>query len=389
VSASANPTSGIAPLAVTFSSAGTYDPEGASLTYNWAFGDGSNSTAANPTKTYNTAGTYVATLSVSDGVNTTTSGNITVTVSASNQPPIASASVSPASGVAPLTVTFSSSGSSDPEGKPLTYNWDFGDGTTSTSANPTKAYQTAGNYTARLTVSDGVLSTGATPLPISVVAPGSGLVAAYGFEEGNGTMTSDSSGNGNDGTLVGGTTWATGKYGNALSFNGTDAYVSINNSPSLGGTSALTVEAWVYPVSAAANWRPIAFKAFDASQISYVLQGVTPQSVAAFFVSPSSTNLVSSSALAVNVWSHLAGTYDGATMRMYVNGMEVSNRTQSGALNLSSQPLTIGGSALYSAYWQGLIDDVRIYNRAITPSEIQGDMNTPVRPGAPTGLRIK
>ncbi len=80
VAASATPLSGAAPLPVAFSSAGSSDPEGAALTYSWTFGDGTTSTAANPAHTYQNTGVYLAQLSVSDGVNTTSSGNISITV---------------------------------------------------------------------------------------------------------------------------------------------------------------------------------------------------------------------------------------------------------------------------------------------------------------------
>ena len=72
-----------------------------------------------------------------------------------NQQPVATASATPTSGQAPLPVTFSSAGSSDPEGAPLSYSWTFGDGATSTQANPTHTYSAPGQYVARLTVSDG------------------------------------------------------------------------------------------------------------------------------------------------------------------------------------------------------------------------------------------
>ena len=85
----------------------------------------------------------------------------------SDLPPVAAASASPTQGPTPLTVNFSSAGSSDPEGKPLTYSWNFGDGTTSTQANPSHTYTVAGPYQARLTVSDGVNSTLSTPIAIS------------------------------------------------------------------------------------------------------------------------------------------------------------------------------------------------------------------------------
>jgi glucose/arabinose dehydrogenase len=86
----------------------------------------------------------------------------------SNQPPVVAASASPAQGPTPLTVAFSSNGSSDPEGQPLSYSWAFGDGTTSTQANPSHTYTNSGSYQARLTVSDGVNSTLSTPIAISV-----------------------------------------------------------------------------------------------------------------------------------------------------------------------------------------------------------------------------
>lgn len=85
----------------------------------------------------------------------------------SDLPPIVQAAASPTDGSTPLVVNFSSAGSSDPEGKPLTYLWNFGDNTSSTEANPTHTYSVAGPYQVRLTVSDGVNSTLSTPLAIS------------------------------------------------------------------------------------------------------------------------------------------------------------------------------------------------------------------------------
>ena len=85
----------------------------------------------------------------------------------SNQAPVVAASATPTSGPTPLNVAFSSSGSSDPEGQPLTYSWTFGDGTTSTAANPSTPMPRRALYTARLTVSDGVNSSLSTPITIS------------------------------------------------------------------------------------------------------------------------------------------------------------------------------------------------------------------------------
>ena len=86
---------------------------------------------------------------------------------AANQPPVVVANATPTSGPAPLSVAFSSTGSSDPEGGTLTYSWVFGDGQTSNQPNPTHVYSTVGNYTARLTLSDGTNQTISAPIAIT------------------------------------------------------------------------------------------------------------------------------------------------------------------------------------------------------------------------------
>src|SRR5262249_39188451 len=144
--ASANVTSGMAPLPVVFSSAGSNDPDGSITSYRWDFGDGTSSTSPNPSKTYNTAGNFTATLTVWDNSGANGTVPLAITVSAPpNTPPIAVINASTTSGVAPLAVTFTSTGSKDPDGTIKTYKWEFGDGTTSTSANPpAKNYNTPG-----------------------------------------------------------------------------------------------------------------------------------------------------------------------------------------------------------------------------------------------------
>ena len=126
-------------------------------------------------------------------------------VGSSDLPPVVSASANPTQGPTPLTVNFSSAGSSDPEGKPLTYSWNFGDNTTSTAANPTHTYNIAGPYQVRLTVSDGVNSTLSTPLSISagtrptatILSPTDGVL----FKAGDVISFSGSATDVEDGTL--------------------------------------------------------------------------------------------------------------------------------------------------------------------------------------------
>jgi hypothetical protein len=213
-----------------------------------------------------------------------------------------------------------------------------------------------------------------TPTPIPTATPTPGLVAAYGFNEGSGTVVHDMSGNGNNGS-IGGATWTTsGKYGDALSFNGTNARVNINNATSLQLTSGMTLEAWVYPTSVSSAWRDVIYKGND----NYYLEGTSPNSSRPAMGGTFGGNLYGTSPLTANTWAYLAATYDGATMRLYVNGVQVASRAQTGAIATSTNPLQIGGDSIYGQYFAGRIDEVRIYNRALSAAQIQSDMNTPL-----------
>ena len=396
----ASPKVGVMPLLVTFTSAGTSDPEGSTLTYSWTFGDGGTSTAANPTHTYSTASNFTAKLTVSDGTNSTTSSNLVINVSAvaTNYPPSPVANATPSSGSAPLAVTFSSAGSADPEGSTLSYNWNFGDGTSSTAASPSHTYSTNGNYAAQLTISDGTTSVSAASITISVADAASGLVAAYSFDEGSGITTTDVSGKTNTGTISNATWTAAGKYGGALTFNGTDALVVVPPSTSLNVTNAMTQEAWVYPTASKAGWSTVMHRQTDA----YYLHASSPDGAmrpagGAIFGGTESY-VAGVSAIPLNTWTHLAATYDGATLKVYVNGILSSSKTVSGAVQSNANPLRIGGNYPYGQFFEGSIDEVRVYNRALSQGEIQTSMNTalpsvtsppvPTAPAAPQNLRV-
>ena len=169
--ASASPNYGTAPLMVFFTGSGT-DADGSIASYAWSFGDGSSSNQQNPTTTYQVAGNYVATLTVTDNQGATGTATVAITVAApnANQPPVATASGSPTSGKAPLAVSFTGSGT-DPDGSVASYAWTFGDGGSSNKQNPSHTYQTAGSYVATLTVTDNQGATGSATVAITVTAP--------------------------------------------------------------------------------------------------------------------------------------------------------------------------------------------------------------------------
>ena len=83
-------------------------------------------------------------------------------------------------------------------------------------------------------------------------------------------------------------------------------------------------------------------------------------------------------ALTINQWTHLAGTWDGSTLRLYLGGVEVASQPRSGTLEVNNSPLHIGGNTYNGENFSGLIDEVRIYNRALTPAEIAQDMNSAI-----------
>jgi chitodextrinase len=208
--------------------------------------------------------------------------------------------------------------------------------------------------------------------------------AAYGLNEGAGASTADASGNGNTGTLTNGPTWTTGHTGGALLFDGVDDRVRVNDSNSLDLAGAATFEAWVYPTAAPAGWRTIMQKEVDAYFFSASGGGSGNQPVSGGTFNGACCTFVTAPApLAANTWTHLAATYDGAQIRIFVNGAQVAATAATGTYQVNTSPLWIGGNAVYGEHFKGKLDDLRIYPRALSLAEIQADMNTPVGGGTP------
>ncbi len=201
-----------------------------------------------------------------------------------------------------------------------------------------------------------------------------GLVGAWAFNEGTGTTTADASGNGNTGTLVGASWTTQGRYGGALSFNGS-SLVRVQDSASLDLTTAMTLSAWIMPTATQSGWRTILQRQTD----SYFLNASNDAALrpAGGGTFGGGTSFVSGpTANPVNAWTHVALTYDGTTQRLYVNGTQVATRATTGTIQATDNPLWIGGNNPYGEYFTGLIDDVRIYNRALTQTDIQTDLNS-------------
>lgn len=168
------PYSGTAGSPISFSAAGSADPDGSIVGYSWNWGDQSAAgTGPSPSKTYTSAGTYTATLTVTDDDGGTDTDQATVTVSGGgggNQPPVAEAN-GPYSGQTGSAITFSAAGSSDPDGTIASYSWNFGDNTTGAGATVNKIYAVPGTYTVTLTVRDNGNLTATDQAQVTVTAP--------------------------------------------------------------------------------------------------------------------------------------------------------------------------------------------------------------------------
>jgi fibronectin type 3 domain-containing protein len=226
--------------------------------------------------------------------------------------------------------------------------------------------------------------------PAAAPAGAPGLVAAYGFDETGGSTAADSSGTGNTGSISGAVSSASGKFGRALSFDGVNDIVSVADSNSLDLTTGMTLEAWVNPQGA--DWRTVLLKE-RPSGLAYALYASTDTGRPSAEVRTATTAETRGPAALPSGWSHLATTYDGATLRLYVNGTQVSSQARSGSIEVGTGLLRIGGNLVWGEYFNGLIDELRIYNRALTATEIQTDMATPIAtpndsqpPTAPGGL---
>jgi PKD repeat protein len=194
-------TSGLAPLAVSFSGASS---TGAS-SYAWTFGDGTTASGSTASHTFSTAGTFTVTLKATGATGATSSATTTVTVT--SPPLIAKIGASAASGYAPLAISFSSNGSTGLIGS---YAWTFGDGATGAGATASHTYSTAGTFTTKLTVTgtSGATSSATTTITVSALPP---LVANIKATPISGTvpLTVNFSGTGSTG-LIGSYAWTFG-----------------------------------------------------------------------------------------------------------------------------------------------------------------------------------
>ena len=205
----------------------------------------------------------------------------------------------------------------------------------------------------------------------SVTMVPSGLVAWW-RAEGNAL---DSIGT-NNGALVNGATFAPGKIGTAFSFGGSGDYVSVPSSPDVQQQNAITVTAWVYANGTPAGESGIAgtWDDLTGGNRTYLfwLNGGRLE----FLISQTGGDIGRASdslPFPTNQWVYVVGTYDGTVIRVYRDGVQVGSIPYAGQIHTNGRPFFIGrtdSGSDGSDYWKGQIDEVMIYNRALSSNEV-------------------
>jgi sialidase-1 len=213
--------------------------------------------------------------------------------------------------------------------------------------------------------------------------PGSGPVSYLKFDETSGTTATDSSGNGNTGTVTNGATWAVGHLNNGLTFDGTNDYVDAGNKTSMQfGQGDFTAAAWVKTDTITGNRFIFWYGDVGTAVPSWWVQMESSGKVS-FLIDGTSAptgNYVATdtAALSVGVWTHIAVTREDSIIRIYVNGVETKAIYTSNIPDVTSASngLAIGKDKNGTTrYWDGMIDEVRVYDRSLSSKEIQGLYN--------------
>jgi chitodextrinase len=211
------------------------------------------------------------------------------------------------------------------------------------------------------------------------------LKAAFAFDENAGTASSDLSGNGHAATLVNGTAWSTGKYGSALSFDGSDDSVSVADGSTINlGTADFTITMWVKrnALGGSGVQRHL-FSKCDATVRESGCKELLFNSNTLRFSSFDTGN-TNAGTIADNNWHHIAVVFTRSTsrVRIYVDGASKANASRNLEADNPAHVIRIG-SVIGTRSFSGLIDEVRVYSRALTATEVATAMSTPVTPPPP------
>jgi hypothetical protein len=191
----------------------------------------------------------------------------------------------------------------------------------------------------------------------------------------------DSSGKGNDGQLMGDPAWVDGKFGSALEFNGASSHVSVPDSESLNPKTAVTLGAWIYPKGFTGNGNGLLTK-----EAQYILglnwpQGGNAQKLNLWLTIGGWILFASDDEIPADSWSHVAVTYDGSTKKLYIDGNLVNlgvfnGADRQGEIGTSANNILIaqGNTGVGAQAFEGLIDEIAVFNIALTENDIKDFM---------------
>jgi hypothetical protein len=366
--------------------------------------------AATTAATFSTAGTYVLRLTATVLL-VSVYDEVTVTVQNAPDTTVPTITLTgPGSGVVSNTVTLSATASDnvgvagvrffvsgsqvfDDTAAPYSYTWDSREMINGSKQVYAQARDAAGNIRWSGTNAITVLNPPATlPSP----------VAYWDFNVGSSTTATDNLANNTLTLRNGATTSGGGKFGSGLVLDGVNDRADGPNSASLNiSGSAITVATWV-KLENQNDWQQILVKVketgtFTAPYFAWHLFG-GPASATQWTpmfqtVNASEVSANAASAISVNYgeWVHLVGVYDGATVRIYVNGVEQGNAPLTGNIISYTQPLYVGAHGLPGEFSRGVVDDVRIYSQALSAAQVQAlFVHVPPTTGIapPSGLHL-
>ena len=198
------------------------------------------------------------------------------------------------------------------------------------------------------------------------------LVGAWSFDESSGRRVLDGSGNGNHGTISGARR-VRGRHGGGLRFDGAGDMVTVADASSLDLARQLTLEAWVRPAALRSMWRTVVVKE-RSRHLAYGLYAGSRSGRPSGHVNAGrDIGVLGRKRIATGRWTHLASTWDSKRLRLFVNGKRVAGGKVARKGRTSRRPLRFGGNRLWREWFKGTIDEIRIYDRALTPAQIRTD----------------
>jgi hypothetical protein len=204
-------------------------------------------------------------------------------------------------------------------------------------------------------------------------------VATYSFDEENEETQADTSGDGHTANVEGATWTSSGRYGGAMEFEALEKDVlKVPASSDLNFSEEFTLEAWVRPSGATNQDAPLIDKQKGGGLGYFLYEGGSKSDVPFGAADPSQEHVHATEALPADTWSHVALVFDGERTFLYVDGKEVQNGAAA-PLTGEKGELEIGGSTDTGDFFDGRIDEVRIYNRNLTAAEVDADMEGPIQ----------